>query len=78
MLFRSQDARAFMAEFGITYPNLIDQRGSIAVEYGVTGIPETYFITPDGLINRKVIGATSRPLLEQNIADARQSSETTR
>ncbi len=68
-----QDARAYMAEFDVTYPNLIDKRGSIAVEYGVTGIPETYFITPDGMINRKVIGAISRSLLEQNIADARQS-----
>lgn len=73
-----QDAKAYIAEFGITYPNLIDKRGSIAVEYGVTGIPETYFITPDGMINRKVIGAISRSLLEQNIADARQSSEAIR
>ena len=48
------------------------------MEYGVTGIPETYFITPDGMINRKVIGAISRSLLEQNIADARQNNEATR
>ena len=73
-----QDAQAYIDEFGITFPNLIDKRGSIAVEYGVTGIPETFFITPDGMINRKVIGAISLSLLEQNIADARQGSEAMR
>lgn len=65
-----QDARAYMAEFDITFPNLVDQRGRIAVEYGVTGIPETFFITPDGMISRKVIGAINRATLEQNIQEA--------
>ena len=70
-----QDARAYMREFDITYPNAIDERGSTAVEYGVTGIPETYFITPDGRISRKVIGAISQALLEQSIAEARNTPE---
>lgn len=65
-----EDARAYMDEFDITYPNAVDQRGRIAVEYGVTGIPETYFITPDGQISRKVIGAISPVLLERSIIEA--------
>jgi cytochrome c biogenesis protein CcmG/thiol:disulfide interchange protein DsbE len=65
-----QDARAYMDEFDITFPNLIDERGRIAVEYGLTGVPETYFITPDGMISRRVIGAINRTTLEQNIEDA--------
>ena len=70
-----RDARAYMREFDITYPNAIDERGSTAVEYGVTGIPETYFITPDGRISRKVIGAISQSLLEQSITEAWVSAE---
>lgn len=70
-----KDARAYMREFNITFPNAIDERGSTAVEYGVTGIPETYFITPDGRISRKVIGAISQSLLEQSIAEAWVSVE---
>ncbi|MCB0114605.1 MAG: TlpA family protein disulfide reductase [Caldilineaceae bacterium] len=66
-----QDARAYMEEFGITFPNLIDERGRIAVEYGLTGVPETYFVTPDGMISRRVIGAINRTTLEQNIEEAR-------
>ena len=65
-----QGARAYMEEFDITFPNLVDERGRIAVEYGVTGIPETFFITPTGMISRKVIGAINRTTLEQNIQEA--------
>lgn len=64
------DARAYLREFDITYPNLIDERGRIAVDYGVTGITETFFITPDGMISRKVIGAINRTTLEQSIQEA--------
>jgi cytochrome c biogenesis protein CcmG/thiol:disulfide interchange protein DsbE len=70
-----QDARAYMQEFGISFPNAVDNRGKIAVEYGVTGIPETYFITPDGMISRKVIGAITADILAQNIAEARTAGE---
>ncbi len=65
-----QDARAYLAEFDITFPNLIDERGRIAVEYGLTGVPETYFVTPDGMLSRRVIGAINRTALEQSIEAA--------
>ena len=70
-----RDARAYMREFNITFPNVIDNRGKVAVEYGLTGVPETYFITPDGMISRKVIGAISQAVLEESIAEARQSTK---
>ncbi|MCZ7574411.1 MAG: TlpA family protein disulfide reductase [Ardenticatenaceae bacterium] len=50
------DAARFLQEFGITYPNGPDPNGEIAIEYGLTGIPETYFITRDGMIAQKAIG----------------------
>jgi len=69
-----RDARAYIREFNITFPNVIDSRGKVAVEYGLTGVPETYFITPDGMISRKVIGAISQAVLEESIAEARQGA----
>ena len=50
-------ARAFLREFGITYPNGPDPGGRIAIEYGVYGIPETFFIGRGGRILAKQIGA---------------------
>ncbi|MGH8245517.1 MAG: TlpA family protein disulfide reductase, partial [Gammaproteobacteria bacterium] len=51
-----EDAIRFLQEFGITYPTGPDPNGEIAIEYGLTGIPETYFITRDGMIAQKAIG----------------------
>lgn len=53
---KEEDARTFMKEFGITYLNGRDASGKIAVDYGVWGIPETFFIDPQGRITYKHAG----------------------
>ena len=53
---KDEDARAFMKEFGITYLNGRDSSGKIAIDYGVWGIPETFFIDPQGRITYKHAG----------------------
>lgn len=40
----------FMREFGVTYPNGTDPLGHIGSAYGVTAVPETYVIGPDGRV----------------------------
>ncbi len=52
-----EDARAFLKEFGITYPNGRDPLGKIAIDYGVWGLPETFIIDRDGRITYKHVGA---------------------
>lgn len=54
-----QDARAFLRQYGLTYPNGPDPDGRIVVEYALTGIPETYFIRPDGTTARRWVGPIS-------------------
>ena len=51
-----RDARRYIDRFGITFPAGLDESGRIAVEYGVTGLPEKFFITPEGIISKKFIG----------------------
>lgn len=58
------DARSFLKEFGITYPNGQDVSGEIAIEYGLTGIPETWFINKDGRMVRRWIG----PMTDRQIS----------
>jgi cytochrome c biogenesis protein CcmG, thiol:disulfide interchange protein DsbE len=60
---KEEDARAFMKEFGITYLNGWDVSGKIAVDYGVWGIPETFFIDPQGRITYKHAGALRAPII---------------
>jgi len=38
------DARAFVEEFGITYPTVRDLNQDLTKDFGVTGLPETYFV----------------------------------
>lgn len=42
------EAKKFMQEFGITYPNGPDIGTRISQAYRITGVPESYFITPEG------------------------------
>ena len=49
-------AAQFIAEFGVPYPTGVDASDSIALDYGVRGIPEKFFIDADGIIQRKYVG----------------------
>jgi cytochrome c biogenesis protein CcmG, thiol:disulfide interchange protein DsbE len=49
-------AKAYLAEFGITYPNGPDLQSAAARRYGIKGVPETFFIDPEGNISDIVIG----------------------
>jgi cytochrome c biogenesis protein CcmG, thiol:disulfide interchange protein DsbE len=51
-----KNAREFIAKHGKTYPNGIDVKSRIAIEYGVFGIPETFFIDRKGNVAHKHIG----------------------
>lgn len=38
------DARAFVEEFGITYPTVRDLNQELTTDFGVKGLPETFFV----------------------------------
>lgn len=42
------EARKYMKEFDLTYPNGPDVQTLISQAYHITGVPETYFITKEG------------------------------
>ena len=54
----------FTRRYGQTYPGLLDPSGRTALDYGVYGIPETYFIDPSGVIRARQIG----PLVPADLA----------
>ena len=56
---------AHIERFGITYPNATDDRGAVAVSFGVVGIPEKFFLGPDGRIVRKFTGPISQDRLRE-------------
>ena len=58
-------ARDYIGDLGVTYPNGRDEDGTITVNYGVVGLPVTFFIGSGGIVERRWVG---------NIPESRVSS----
>jgi cytochrome c biogenesis protein CcmG/thiol:disulfide interchange protein DsbE len=67
-----ENARRFLAALGGDWTQLLDPTQRTAIDYGVYGVPETFFISPDGQIARKKVGPVTwdivQPTLDSLIA----------
>jgi len=71
-LDQEHSAKAYLAEFGVSYPNGPDLQSKAARRYGISGVPETFFIGPDGLIKSYLLlPLTSEQQLDQHIEGIR-------
>jgi len=52
-------AQEHIDRYNVPYPNGIDADGIIAINYGVTGLPEKFFISPEGMVVKKFVGPMS-------------------
>ncbi len=53
---RAEPAGRFLDEFGVTYPNGLDEGGRISIDYGVVGIPVTFVVDGEGKVARRWVG----------------------
>jgi cytochrome c biogenesis protein CcmG/thiol:disulfide interchange protein DsbE len=61
-------ARRYLAKFDITYPNGPDLASKISKRYTIRGVPETFFIDPQGqIVGCRKIGPLTAQELEQRI-----------
>lgn len=70
------DANRFLDEFKVDYLNIRDPSDEIADRYGLTGIPETYFISAQGEIVGHVIGVMKAEQLSNGVDAARRGTPT--
>ena len=59
------EARAYLAQFDITYPNGPDLGTRISQAYRIKGVPETYIIDKNGSLVTNIIGPTTFANLAQ-------------
>ena len=64
---KDEAARKFLAQFKHTFPNAPDPLGRVSVDYGVYGVPETFFIDRAGRVRWKHVGAVTDDLLRQRV-----------
>ena len=63
------DAERFLARYGDAgYAHVVDETGRVAIDYGVTGPPETFFVDADGIIRSKVFGPLTDALMAERLA----------
>lgn len=67
-----QASKDFLKEFNVTYPNGRDESGKIAIDYGTWGVPESFFIDPQGRITYKHVGGIRAALVLSKIEEAAQ------
>ena len=60
-----RDAQAYVREFGLTFPNGIDPDGRITIDYGVIGLPVTFFVGSSGIVEGRWVGAIPEDKLEE-------------
>lgn len=67
----AKNARSYLVEMGDvsvgSYPNLLDPGSRTAIDYGVYGVPETFFIDREGIVVGKRVGRVTRPILDLEI-----------
>jgi cytochrome c biogenesis protein CcmG/thiol:disulfide interchange protein DsbE len=66
----STEALAFLREFEVPYVSVRDGTNATNEDYGLTGVPETYYLDRRGGIVAHRPGAVSEGLLEEGIAAA--------
>jgi cytochrome c biogenesis protein CcmG, thiol:disulfide interchange protein DsbE len=66
-----ENARAFATPIDPAFPQLFEERARMAVDYGLTGVPETYFIDAAGIVRDKFVGPIDARSLAQRIAALR-------
>jgi cytochrome c biogenesis protein CcmG/thiol:disulfide interchange protein DsbE len=60
-------AREFLSRFEHSFPNAPDPRGHVSVDYGVYGVPETFFIDRKGRVRFKHVGALTDEIARQHL-----------
>lgn len=68
-LDQEPNARAYLSEFAVSYPNGADKGGRAYSTYHVQGVPETFFIDAEGNIQGFFVGPIPQPELERRIEE---------
>lgn len=64
---KRNEGRAFIDQFDLGFPNGYDDNSRIGIEFGVFGVPETFFIRADGTVAYRHTGPVTGAVMEEQI-----------
>ena len=62
-----EDSRRWLEQFGQSFPSLIDEGARTAIDYGVSGVPETFIMDKNGVVAFKKFGPMTHGELTQKL-----------
>ena len=64
---KPEDSRRWLDELGKSYPSLIDAGARVAIDYGVSGVPETFILDKQGVVAFKKFGPITTSEITQKL-----------
>ena len=64
---KREAAEKFVKDFGLTFPNAQDLTGTVSIDFGVYGVPETFFLDRQGRIRAKHVSAVTDALFRDTV-----------
>lgn len=61
------DSRRWLQELGQAFPSLVDAGSRTAIDYGISGVPETFIVDKRGVVAFKKFGPITYPELTQKL-----------
>ncbi len=62
-------AKKFIDRLNISYDTLLDREGEVARDYGVMGLPTTFFIDGKGILRTRILGESTPEVFEKIILE---------
>jgi peroxiredoxin len=63
----ADEVASMASQLGVTYPIGLDREGSIMIDYGITGVPETFVVDAEGDVAYVHIGPVSAAQLREEL-----------
>jgi cytochrome c biogenesis protein CcmG/thiol:disulfide interchange protein DsbE len=73
IVFQDDNAHvtSFFAQHGGDWPVVRDPNGRTALDFGVTGVPESYLVDPSGIVVARMVGGVQADALDALLQQAR-------
>lgn len=71
----NSNAQRYLLQFGGGYPHALDPNEEIQIDYGVGGVPETFFIDSSGSVRDKFTGPLTEQIIDYFVLKAQQPEE---
>ena len=70
----TEEVLDFRRREGGEWPIREDPKGRIAVDMGVSGVPDSFLVSPDGMVVSRLVGGVRAAALDEMLARAKASS----